>query len=341
MTEHPGTRILARNGGRLSNHRVAGRAVGYNPRMRPLYEWNLGRRSLALGRRTLIMGVVNVTPDSFSDGGRYFEPERAVSHALRLLQDGADIIDVGGESTRPGAAVAAGGEGAGAGGKTPVPAEEELRRVLPIIQQIKRERPDAIVSIDTYKAAVAASAVEVGAEIVNDVSALRWDPEMAGTVARLGCGLVLMHMRGRPQEWRMLRPVDDIVGLVARELEAWTEKALQSGIARERIVLDPGFGFGKNFEENYPLLGRLEELHRIGYPLLAGTSKKSFVGRAIQRDGHDAPPDERIFGTLATEVLAIVNGAHVIRTHEVRACRDAARVTDAILAQRSGRAASE
>src|SRR6478672_4491131 len=272
--------------------------------MRPLHEWNIGRRSLALGRRTLVMGVVNVTPDSFSDGGRYFEHERAIGHALRMLDEGADIVDVGGESTRPGAAVSVGEESSAAGAKTPVGADEELRRVVPVIERVKSERPAAVVSIDTYKARVAEAAVGAGAEIVNDVSALRWDPKMAATAARLGCGVVLMHMRGRPEEWRNLGPVDDIVALVARELDEWGENAMQNGIGRTRMVMDPGFGFGKNFEQNYPLLARLEELHALGYPMLAGTSKKSFVGRALRGDGKDAAVDQRIFGTVATEVLA-------------------------------------
>jgi dihydropteroate synthase len=294
------------------------------------------------------MGVLNVTPDSFSDGGRYYEHDRAIGHALRMLEEGADILDIGGESTRPGAAVAVGGcDNTGEGNlvtvrsQNPVAAEEELRRILPVVEQVKRERPEAVVSIDTYKARVAEAAVSAGAEIVNDVSALRWDPEMAATVARLGCGVVLMHMRGRPEEWRNLEPVDDIAGLVSRELGAWAENAIQNGIERSRIVLDPGFGFGKNFEQNFPLLARLSELHTLGFPLLAGTSKKSFVGRAMRHGEKDVPPHERVFGTVASEVLAVVQGAHVIRTHEVRACRDAARLTDAILAERAHKAPSE
>ena len=205
------------------------------------------------------MGVVNVTPDSFSDGGRYFEHERAIGHALRMLDEGADIVDVGGESTRPGAAVSVGEESSGAGAKSPVSVDEELRRVVPVIEQVKRKRPEAVVSIDTYKARVAEAAVGAGAEIVNDVSALRWDPKMAATVARLGCGVVLMHMRGRPEEWRNLEPVYDIVALVARELDEWGENAMQNGIGRTRMVMDPGFGFGKNFEDNYPLLANFRQ----------------------------------------------------------------------------------
>ena len=302
--------------------------------MRPTFEWNIGRRCLALGPRTLVMGVVNVTPDSFSDGGRYFDSGDAVQHALRLLDEGADILDIGGESTRPGAAVAPTSgteEPSPPKRRTPVSAQEELRRVLPVIQEIKRARPECVVSVDTYKAEVARAAAAAGAEIVNDISAFRWDPAMAGTVAELGCGAVLMHMRGRPEEWRNLPPPDDVVAMVSKKLAEWAAAAMRAGVARQRIALDPGFGFGKNFEQNYPLLARLEELHRMGFPLVVGTSRKSFIGRALRRDGHDAPVEERAFGTLASETAAMLKGAHIIRTHDVKACVDAARVADALL----------
>jgi dihydropteroate synthase len=294
--------------------------------------WNLGKRALILGPRTLIMGVVNVTPDSFSDGGRYFDPERAIEHGLRLIEEGADILDIGGESTRPGAAVApAAGESNVSEGATPVSAAEEMRRVLPVIGQIRRVKPTTVISIDTYKAEVAKAALAAGAEIVNDVSAFRWDSRMASTVADAGCGAVMMHMRGRPEEWRHLQRVSDIVGLVSTELANWAAGAIQNGVGRESIVLDPGFGFGKTFEANYPLLARFEELQQLGFPLLAGTSKKSFIGRVLSRDGQDAPLNDRIFGTIASETLAIAKGAHIIRTHEVKASVDAARLADAIL----------
>jgi dihydropteroate synthase len=206
--------------------------------------------------------------------------------------------------------------------------KEELDRVLPVVQKLKQTRPKAIVSIDTYKANVARAAVEAGAEIVNDVSAFRWDPKMARTVSELNCGAVLMHMRGRPEEWRALEPVADIVVLVKRELREWSDAALLAGVKRERMVLDPGFGFGKNFEQNYPLLRRFEELHQLRYPLLAGASRKSFVGRMLARNGQDAAVSDRLYGTLAAETAAILKGAHIIRTHDVRACVDAARVVD-------------
>jgi dihydropteroate synthase len=298
--------------------------------MRPVFDWNIGTRVLTLGKRTLIMGVVNVTPDSFSDAGQFLDPEKAFAQALRLLDEGADIIDIGGESTRPGAKVS--GSGPTKKGEPPeiVSEKEELERILPVIQRIKQERPKTVISIDTYKANVARAAVEAGAEIVNDVSAFRWDPKMAKTVAELKCGAVLMHMRGRPDEWRTQPPVADVVVLVKRELRDWADAAILAGVKRERIVLDPGLGFGKNFEENYPLLRRFDELHQLRYPLLAGVSRKSFVGRMLARDGHDAPVGERLYGTLATETVVILKGAHVIRTHDVRACIDAARVADVV-----------
>ena len=300
--------------------------------MRPFFEWDIGSRKLELGPRTLIMGVVNVTPDSFSDGGRYFDRERAVDHALHLLDEGADIIDIGGESTRPGATVTPAAGAAVGSRKTAVTEEEELRRAVPVIDGVKRAHPEAVISIDTYKAGVAKAAVEAGAEIVNDVSAFRWDTHMSETVGRLKCGVVLMHMRGRPEEWRTLPTTGDIVKVVSQELAIWSDAAMRAGVVRNRIVLDPGFGFGKNFEENYPLLTRFEELHQLEFPLLAGTSRKSFIGRTLQRNGHDAPTDDRLFGTLATETALVLKGAHIIRTHEVRPARDAARVADAILA---------
>jgi dihydropteroate synthase len=300
--------------------------------MRPFFEWNIGSRKLELGPRTLIMGVVNVTPDSFSDGGRYFDRDLAVDHALHLLDEGADIIDVGGESTRPGATVTPASGAAVGSRKTAVTEEEELRRAVPVIDGVKRAHHEALISIDTYKAGVAKAAVEAGAEIVNDVSAFRWDTNMSETVGGLKCGVVLMHMRGRPEEWRTLPTTGDIVKVVSQELAIWSDAAMRAGVARNRIALDPGFGFGKNFEENYPLLARFEELHQLGFPLLAGTSRKSFIGRTLQRNGHDAPTDDRLFGTLATETALVLKGAHIIRTHEVRPARDAARVADAILA---------
>ena len=287
--------------------------------MRAIFQWNIGSRVLELGHRTLIMGVVNVTPDSFSDGGLYLDAEKAVVRAEQLLDDGATIIDVGGESTRPGAS-------------DPVSEEEERRRVLPVIRDLKRRRPDAVISVDTYKASVARAAVDVGAEVVNDVSGFRWDPKMAKTLAELKVGAVLMHTRGHPEEWRSLPPIGDPVLMVKRELRQWAEAATLAGIKRDRLVLDPGFGFGKRFEENYPLLAHFAELQQMGFPLSAGVSRKSFIGRTLARDGKDAGVAERLYGTLAAETGLIVKGAHIIRTHDVRSAMEAARVADAIVA---------
>jgi dihydropteroate synthase len=305
--------------------------------MRPVFDWNIGSRKLGLGKRTLIMGVLNVTPDSFSDSGLHFDRDRALEHALKMLQDGADIIDIGGESTRPGAKVispvAAGAKESG--GQTQaqpaVSEQEELDRVIPVISALKQKRPDAVISVDTYKAKVASAAIASGAEIVNDVSGFRWDPQMAKTLAELKCGAVLMHARGRPEEWKTLPPASDIVVLVKRELRDWAEIALRVGVKRDHIVLDPGFGFGKNFQENYPLLKRFEELHELRYPLLVGVSRKSFIGRALARDGKDADVADRLYGTLASETTAILKGAHIVRTHDVRAALDAARIADVVV----------
>ena len=291
--------------------------------MRPVFEWQIGSRALLLGKRTLIMGVVNVTPDSFSDGGVNFDRDRAVEYALKLLRDGADIIDVGGESTRPGAKVLSATEPDGA-----VSEKEELERVIPVISGVKEKNPKAIVSVDTYKAAVARAAVKAGAEIVNDVSGFLWDPQMRKTLAELKCGAVLMHMRGRPAEWRTLPPLSDVVTSVKRELRERADAAVIAGMKRERMVIDPGFGFGKNREENYPLLRRFEEFHELHFPLLAGVSRKSFIGRALAHNGTDAEVADRQFGTLAAETVAIMKGAHIIRTHDVRACADAVRIAD-------------
>jgi dihydropteroate synthase len=289
--------------------------------MRAIFQWNIGSRVLELGRRTLIMGVVNVTPDSFSDGGLYLDAEKAVVRAEQLLDEGASIIDVGGESTRPGAS-------------DPVSEEEERRRVVPVIRDLKRRRPDAVISVDTYKASVAQAAAEAGVEVVNDVSGFRWDPgsKMAKTLAELKVGAVLMHTRGRPEEWRSLPPIGDPLLMVKRDLRQWAEAATLAGIKRDRLVLDPGFGFGKRFEENYPLLAHFAELQQMGFPLLAGVSRKSFIGRTLGRDGKDAGVAERLYGTLAAETGLILKGAHIIRTHDVRFAVDAARVADAIVA---------
>ncbi len=294
--------------------------------MRPVFEWNTGARTLQLGKRTYVMGVLNVTPDSFSDGGQHLDPEAALQHALKMLEEGADIIDIGGESTRPGAKT-----GDSAAAKPAVSEKEELGRVVPVIRALKKKKPDCIISVDTYKAAVARAAFDAGAEIVNDVSGFRWDAHMKKTLAELKCGAVLMHSRGRPEEWAKLKPVPDVVTLVKRELREWADAAQISGMKRDHIMLDPGFGFGKRLEENYPLLKRFDEFHQLRYPLMVGVSRKSFIGRAIARNGADAPLAERLHGTIAAETAAILKGTHIIRTHDVRACVEAAKLADLAL----------
>jgi dihydropteroate synthase len=287
--------------------------------VRPVFEWQIGSRSLQLGKRTLIMGIVNVTPDSFSDGGDYLDPQNALIKALHLIDEGAEIIDIGGFSTRPGVII-----------DDNLSEAEELRRILPVIEGLRNHRSKALISVDTFRANVARAAIKAGADIVNDVSGFLWDKAMPKTVADLKCAAILMHMRGKPDEWRKLPPVGDIVTLVKRELRDRAEAAVIAGIKRERLVLDPGFGFGKNREENYPLLKRFEELHQIRYPLLAGVSRKSFVGRALARNGEDAPVTARLYGTLAAETSLILKGAHIIRTHDAKACADAVKIADIV-----------
>jgi dihydropteroate synthase len=267
------------------------------------------------------MGILNVTPDSFSDGGKFLSRDQAAAHALQMLEDGADLIDIGGESTRPGTPVAESG----------ISAAEELRRIMPVIEDVLRERPQAVLSVDTYKAEVARAAISAGCEIVNDVSALRWDAQMAAAVAGLGCGVVLMHTRGRPQEWRDLSPSADIVAEVKAGLRQYAQNALEHGIAHERIVLDAGFGFGKKFDQNYPLLAGLDQFHELGFPLLAGTSRKSFIGRTLACNGKDAPPEQRLYGSIAAVTASVLKGAHVVRVHDVKAAVDAVKVTDKVL----------
>lgn len=288
--------------------------------------WKLRGGALELGRRTLVMGIVNVTPDSFSDGGFFLEPEAAVEHAIRLLDEGADLVDVGAESTRPGSR--AGGVDA------QVSAEEEQARLLPVVEGILRERPSAVISVDTYKAATARAALAAGAAIVNDVSGFAWDAGMAAVCAEAGCGVVLMHTRGRPEEWgtqARLEP-DAMMADVRMGLEESMKAAARAGIAAETVVLDPGYGFGKRGEENYALLARQQELLALGRPLLAGLSRKSFLGRTLAglHGGNGAPVAEREMASVAAMVAAILHGASIVRVHAVRPAVEAARIADEI-----------
>ena len=289
---------------------------------RTCFEWKLRTRSLALGAETKIMGILNVTPDSFSDGGRFVEVDVAVERALAMLDEGAHILDVGGETTKPDAVA--------------ISPDEEQARVLPVIEAILRERPDAVISIDTFHAATARAAVEAGAEIVNDVSGFAWDSEMAQTCGEMGCGVVVMHTRGTPQEWTSQPALakDDIVPMVLAGLRKSLAAASDAGVKQEKIVVDPGFGFGKKGDENYTLLAGLEELRSLGLPVLSGTSRKGFLGASLRHlyGGAPAPLSERVNATTAANVASVLAGAHVLRVHDVRAAVESAAVADAILA---------
>ena len=264
-----------------------------------------------LGKRTLIMGVLNVTPDSFSDGGLYLEHERAIAHGLELVEAGADIVDVGGESTRPGA--------------DPVPAEEELRRVIPVIEGIKRES-NVMISIDTYKAQVAEAALAAGAGMVNDISALRFDEGMIDVLVQYDIPVVLMHMQGRPRTMQENPRYNDVVSDILQFLQERIAAATAGGIPKERLIIDPGIGFGKLLQHNLEILRRLDELRALGRPILIGPSRKSFIGRLTA-----APVEERLPGTIASVTLGIAKGADIVRVHDVQEVKQAVRVTDAII----------
>ena len=283
---------------------------------RARFDWQLRTRTLALGERTLLMGIVNVTPDSFSDGGLYQSPDRAVEHALRLLDDGADLIDLGAESTRPDA--------------VPISSGEEQARLLPALEALLKARPEAIVSVDTYHAATARCAVAAGAEVINDVSGLHWDAAMAETLAELTCGAVLMHARGRAPEWAAQPPLPpaEVLPTVLAGLTATLTRAKVAGIARSRIVLDPGFGFGKRGEENMALHAGFARLTAPGYPLLVGTSRKRFLTAGLP----DATDDQRAHACTASNVAAILAGAHIVRVHDIVAASAGAQFSDRFMA---------
>lgn len=297
------------------------------------HDWHLRTRTLALGRRTLIMGILNVTPDSFSDGGHFYSPdhapERSLAQAVTMLDEGADILDIGGESTRPNAA--------------PLTVDEEQSRILPVIEAILKQKPETILSVDTFHAATARRAIEAGVEIVNDVSGHLWDPAMSATCAELHCGTILMHTRGRPQEWPNNQPLasEEVLPIVLEGLAQRLEAATAAGIPRNRIVLDPGLGFGKKFDENYPLLTHFDQLHQFNLPLLAGVSRKSFLTRTLSQNPmlaaflNNTPPSTQdlINASTAANVAAILAGAHIIRTHDVRPAVEAATIADRILAE--------
>jgi dihydropteroate synthase len=283
---------------------------------RSLFHLKLNSRTLVLGERTLVMGVLNVTPDSFSDGGKFFATNRAVEHALQMERDAADILDIGGESTRPGSAA--------------LSIDEELARVLPVLQAL-RGRLKIPISIDTQKSEVAEAALAAGAEIVNDVSGLKHDPRIAEVAAHRRAPLILMHMRGEPRTMQKGPFAGDVIKDVLQGLRKSVAVARRAGVAKSQIILDPGIGFGKNFRQNYELLRELPQLAKLGFPLMVGTSRKAFLGATLGRNEKPAPAEERIWGTAATVTSSILNGAHIVRVHDVAEMVQLARVADCVL----------
>lgn len=280
--------------------------------MRKIFNLRLSDgRLITLGERTVVVGVLNVTPDSFSDGGQNLDPSRAVDRALEMESEAADLIEVGGESTRPGA--------------PQLPVDEELSRVLPVLRGLAG-RLRIPIAIDTYKREVAAAAIAEGASIINDVSALRFDPDLAGVAAREHAALVLMHMRGEPATMQTMPPSSDIFAEINLDLEKAIQSAQNRGVSRERLIADPGIGFGKTLEQNLAIINNLDRFAALDLPLMIGTSRKSFVGRITGQ-----PASERLIGTAASVAAAIIRGAHIIRVHDVKEMIEVARVTDAIL----------
>lgn len=289
-----------------------------HPKTAPVIIFGNGKWQFPLGERTYILGILNVTPDSFSDGGSHFSLEQAVAAARSMVTDGADIIDIGGESTRPGGA--------------PVSAEEELRRIIPVIRVLRQEL-DVPISVDTYKAEVAERAIEAGAQIINDISGLQADPGMAGVAARHGVSVIIMHRKGDPKIMQVDPSFpceyEDLVAEILAYLQDSISIAETAGIPRERLIIDPGIGFGKTLEQNLEIIRRLGEFRALGLPILLGTSRKSFIGKIL-----DLPPGERLEGTAASVAIGIANGADFVRVHDVRAMARVCRVTDAIMRRR-------
>jgi dihydropteroate synthase len=280
------------------------------------YKLRLPSRTLVLGERTLVMGVLNVTPDSFSDGGLFLDADAAVTRALEMEHAGADILDIGGESTRP--------------GSQGVSAEEELRRILPVLEKL-RGKIKIPISVDTSKSEVAEAAAAAGAEILNDVTALQNDPRIADVARRRKLPLILMHMRGRPRTMQKGPFAKDVVRDVLAGLGKAVAIARRAGVAKSQIIIDPGIGFGKSYSQNFELLARLPELAKLGFPILIGTSRKSFIGRALEGSPRaTVAKPERIWGTAATVAASILQGAHIVRVHDVAEMSEVARVTDVL-----------
>lgn len=277
------------------------------------YQWKLKQREFILGERTIILGVLNVTPDSFSDGGRYLDPDRAFARAIELEEQGADIIDIGAESTRPGA--------------ERVAEAEELRRLVPVLKRLEGKL-NVPISVDTYKSAVAERAMEYGAEIINDPSGLTFDPQLAKVTANHGAALILNHMRGTPESWAKLPPLKDVMAVILKDQEASVHRATGAGVARSSIAVDPGLGFGKRKEQNAEILARLSLMAQLELPILVGPSRKSFLAHPSAK--------ETEFASAAAVTAAILAGAHLVRVHDVTAMRAAADVADAILRNQVG-----
>jgi len=283
---------------------------------RKIYRLKLRSRTLILGERTLVMGVLNVTPDSFSDGGKFFGLEKAVEAAFAMQRNGADIVDIGAESTRP--------------GSHGISAAEELARLLPVLEAL-RGKLKIPISVDTQKSSVAELAIGAGAEILNDISGLKYDPRLAEVAARHKVPLILMHMRGTPHTMQHKPFAKDVLKDVTAGLRESLRVARRAGVAKSQIVLDPGIGFGKSWAQNYELLANLPTLAKLGHPLLIGTSRKSFLGATLGEKGKPLPPEKRIWGSAATVAASILGGAHIVRVHDVCEMVQVCRVTDQIL----------
>jgi dihydropteroate synthase len=282
---------------------------------RKRYRLKLPSGTMLLGERTLVMGVLNVTPDSFSDGGKFFSLKRAVEGALAMERAGADLLDIGAESTRP--------------GSTGISAAEELQRLLPVLEAL-RGRLKIPISVDTQKAGVAEIALGAGAALLNDISGLKNDPRTAEVAAKYSVPLILMHMRGTPRTMQKQPFAKNVVNDVIAGLRRSIAVARRAGVRKSQIILDPGIGFGKSFQQNYELLARLPELAKLGYPLLVGTSRKGFLGATLATHGKPAPPEARIWGTAATVTASILGGAHIVRVHDVAEMAQVAKVADAL-----------
>jgi len=275
---------------------------------RKRFEWKIREKTLQLGERTLIVGVLNITPDSFSDGGKYLDPDRAFAHAIDLEEQGADIIDIGAESTRPGA--------------VRISEAEELRRLVPVLKRL-RNKLTVPLSVDTYKSVIAEKALELGADIINDPSALTFDPDLARTVGQANGGLILNHMRGSPETWLKLPPLKDAMQVILKELDAAVHRAMRAGLDRKQIVIDPGLGFGKRKEQNAEILAQLETLARLEMPIMTGPSRKHFLARESQ-EGTE-------FATAAAVAACVLRGSHLVRVHDVKAMKPVVEVADEIL----------